>query len=519
MSGDTSNGTSSPSSANKAPNRPITQFERNILEQLEAANAAKASTTVPQQNTPQIAHNPSADTIRPSPGKFSVGTGPSPTKISLGGPSPNRSIGLTPSPNRATVSPSPNRATTLTLKGFTPDIKEPLLQQSYSEPPPPVPKPICCWNVPADPFRVYVRDAYIGNSRICCHGWLVTGPKIGYFAATSTVTVVSLWYFLFHVLPVYLGLGSLDQVVVMNSRDPEEGQYSVFAWVFQHTAEQSVRYLFDPEIPYQGTFIFVFSVSLSIFMLACICLASFSNPGIIARRSKRDNSPLVPEQQKSRLVSLRGHIVKQKWCETCLIHRPPRSKHCAYCDNCVHRFDHHCTWLGNCIGLFNYRFYLLTIYSATMLLTLVIWVIFHGPLQSTVREKEQPEQGKFMYMPQPSAPKVQPGHTTSVPAEEATFFEIVVAIVTNPDDLLLYAFTVLMVVLWGAVALLCIYHTGITFYNLTTNEHVTQIGKINVWDDGWKSNWQHVWCEPEVVLDETEDLEVCYNVPEDPKPE
>jgi hypothetical protein len=78
-----------------------------------------------------------------------------------------------------------------------------------------------------------------------------------------------------------------------------------------------------------------YQVALGFLLANMVFLLStaFTEPGIIPRR-KRD---LLTDTMCEEI-----QLNVQQYCTVCNIVRPPRTKHCKYCDNCVRTFDHHC---------------------------------------------------------------------------------------------------------------------------------------------------------------------------------
>lgn len=328
------------------------------------------------------------------------------------------------------------------------DYSDPKLEPGYEKrirnPPPPL-GPIFLFG-PEESFRAYLSKGYKGGSSVCCGGRFAAGQLWPNSISTAVLTVVPGFLYFQLVLP---------------------------------------RVLPDPGLWWQSL------LGLSQSVLACVILvsfllASFVNPGIVPR------NPSMPKelernldlggQPPARYLQINGITVKQKFCPTCLIFRPPRSKHCSFCNNCVLRFDHHCTWLGNCVGLYNYRYFVCLIYSATIFLVECIYVVFC--VFSNIAED------RFG----PSA-------------------DFVDRLVTIWEEPWLVAFLFYCVFLFLAVLLLSIYHTVISLQNLTTNEHVKNYYRDNPFDFGGVRNCWQIYCHPERVLAEGEDVIQAYDQP------
>ena len=130
----------------------------------------------------------------------------------------------------------------------------------------------------------------------------------------------------------------------------------------------------------------IFSFILFFYIIAIFCLTrgGCTDPGIIPRQKE---SNLSRNKKDFNLVK-GGSIVKYTYCYTCNIFRPPRTSHCAQCDNCCLRFDHHCLWLANCVGQRNYKFFF-TLVNTLIILSIIEIIYSIDIIVISVKDDEE----------------------------------------------------------------------------------------------------------------------------------
>lgn len=314
-------------------------------------------------------------------------------------------------------------------------------------------KPIFIFG-PEEGFRSYLQQNYAGNSSVYCGGRFVTGQLWPNTVSTSLVIAIPGYLYFRYILPELL----------------------------------------PTSVEFWGSFLGRSQSILACIIVVSFALASFTNPGICPRNVTVEQKDLETSGYsldnrgipKFRFLRIQGITLKQKFCTTCMVFRPPRSKHCSFCDNCVLRFDHHCTWLGNCVGLHNYRYFVSLIYSATFFLWETFYVIF------TVWNND-----------------CAADYSTSTCSGFLPWLKVICR------EPLMILFLVYCCILHTAVLLLSIYHSVICHQNLTTNEHVKNYYKENPFDFGGFRNFVQIYCHPEQVIppdgDDRETIEANYD--------
>ena len=102
--------------------------------------------------------------------------------------------------------------------------------------------------------------------------------------------------------------------------------------------------------------LFVISAASGFIFLYLYAKVGLSNPGI---PFVTDEPDLITRSQ-------------ERYCTPCKIVRPKGTRHCYYCDICIHGFDHHCPWVGKCIGKDNLCVFYEFLMSVSVMITLLL---------------------------------------------------------------------------------------------------------------------------------------------------
>ncbi|CAN7020552.1 unnamed protein product [Brassica oleracea var. botrytis] len=215
------------------------------------------------------------------------------------------------------------------------------------------------------PKRIY--QLWPGNNRFCCGGRLVFGPD-----ASSLLLTTSM-----------IGAPALTFSIRM-------------------------AFMITKSFPLFHSLILMGSLLLTVLNFTFLFLTSSRDPGIIPRNKEAPESEALDILSNTKLprtkdVLVNGYTVKVKFCETCLLYRPPRASHCSICNNCVQRFDHHCPWVGQCIALRNYPYFICFISTSTLLCSYVFVFSWVSMLETTYEkfryryDKKENSYGKGLF--------------------------------------------------------------------------------------------------------------------------
>lgn len=220
-----------------------------------------------------------------------------------------------------------------------------------------------------------------------------------------------------------------------------------------------------------GVFCVLFYTSSLLAVIVWVLLVLIdSNPGAIATRDKDydeifEECSLTNEPPNSR-----------KYCNTCFMKKPLRSKHCAVCGFCTARMDHHCVWLNNCVGVRNHRRFIVFIYAHW------VSIVCYSIIAISILVKSMQEE--------------------LASSERADFCVYVALLLKRPNFALLLQCLFALSVTIG-MSMLCMEQTLNMFLNITTNERINRnrypwltsaTGKYkNLFDKGRITNFMEFW--------------------------
>jgi len=76
-------------------------------------------------------------------------------------------------------------------------------------------------------------------------------------------------------------------------------------------------------------------------------------------------------------LAQQNKLTAATFCCTCAVRKPYRSKHCAFTNRCVAKFDHYCPFVCNAVGSLNHKSFMLFLMSMPTLVMLYLYGCYH----------------------------------------------------------------------------------------------------------------------------------------------
>lgn len=328
----------------------------------------------------------------------------------------------------------------------------------------------------------------MGNHVFLCDGKIMLGSDAQLFYITNAMLIIA--------MAIHFGI-VVPHLMTYDDRGHTDDDASSST-----SSDVRLRIMLNWTTHPFATFV-AFVASASTFLSLWSCATT--DPGIIPPVS----SPVRPPPPRDSVpnggtVPLGGPL-GYRYCSTCNIHRPPRSKHCNSCNCCVSKFDHHCPWVGNCIGERNHRSFFLFLISVSVL-TFVVTGSCLKVLCEVYREHaiaEERDEGTVLW--NTGGEYHHPPHRSNnssdvvvVVADRAGHFQYESAFRTMselPVEVVMCLFALLCA--WSLTSLTC-FHALIITLAQTTNERVRGVyqygGVHNPADEGCWRNWLGMCC-------------------------
>ena len=196
-------------------------------------------------------------------------------------------------------------------------------------------------------------------------------------------------------------LYGLNKIICSNRILMGEKYYAMFLTFFIYSLPYIISIIFFLKSALlnlsENLIYIIISSLLYIIHIYSMIKGGCTDPGILPRQNKDSYYDTNRLNMKYRIL---GHIHRVNYCYSCYLFRPPRTSHCAVCDNCVERFDHHCIWLGNCIGKNNYKYFYLLLGSLNInAIFQIIYCVYSINLEiKKIKNKEFRQKNNYTFI-------------------------------------------------------------------------------------------------------------------------